>query len=193
MDDDILCIICQDEKNDSELVVTACKHSFHSRCLESWRIRANSCPVCRATIDETKTVIKDYDNNSGWVLAREASILGTYNSGWVRGTAVGAYNSNLALGHEASILGAYNSNLALGSIGGGYRPHDPFQLNTALGADSLRLNVKSAIVMGACPRSSPTLADALESREVVAVGSYYAYYREPSSPALADFVCCIIL
>lgn len=51
-----------------------CGHYFHKKCLEKWE-QYNSCPICRAPIDETKKVEKfKYSNEEeDAMLARELS------------------------------------------------------------------------------------------------------------------------
>lgn len=41
------CIICLEEINNS-MIKTSCKHVFHVKCLEEWKKRCITCPVCRA-------------------------------------------------------------------------------------------------------------------------------------------------
>lgn len=47
-----VCAVCQVEVAASERVLACkqCDNGFHVRCLNSWLLRADSCPCCRATI-----------------------------------------------------------------------------------------------------------------------------------------------
>jgi hypothetical protein len=61
------CTICLEsiEENvvsENANVKTRCGHHFHSGCLEKWV--CNTCPVCRAVLDETKPVVSPYDHSS---------------------------------------------------------------------------------------------------------------------------------
>lgn len=45
----IECSICLEDVQDNK-VFLACKHIFHMACLEPWREKSDSCPVCRTVI-----------------------------------------------------------------------------------------------------------------------------------------------
>jgi len=47
--DNIECAICWSDMT-TDLVRTKCNHCFHSKCLEQWKKRANTCPFCRALL-----------------------------------------------------------------------------------------------------------------------------------------------
>jgi hypothetical protein len=55
-DDKKLCIICHDEENTNELTLTRCQHSFHKACLDPWKEKTNSCPMCRVALDMNQPV-----------------------------------------------------------------------------------------------------------------------------------------
>lgn len=47
------CSICHDTINQNDnIVITKCKHSFHSECLLKWAVNNNSCPLCRVKLYE---------------------------------------------------------------------------------------------------------------------------------------------
>ncbi|XP_068682146.1 E3 ubiquitin-protein ligase rnf8-like [Montipora foliosa] len=48
MEDEFTCIICQDLFIDSTTL--SCAHSFCEHCLQTWRQKKNSCPICRQVI-----------------------------------------------------------------------------------------------------------------------------------------------
>lgn len=49
------CVICLDRVRNRFLpsitCTLACKHRFHSRCLDEWVERSETCPICRQVID----------------------------------------------------------------------------------------------------------------------------------------------
>ncbi|KAH8681328.1 hypothetical protein BX600DRAFT_18417 [Xylariales sp. PMI_506] len=48
------CTICIDEMNlGDEAVVLPCKHWFHEECVVLWLKEHNTCPICRAAIEES--------------------------------------------------------------------------------------------------------------------------------------------
>lgn len=47
--DNIECAICWSDIT-TDLVKTKCNHCFHSKCLEPWKKRANTCPCCRTLL-----------------------------------------------------------------------------------------------------------------------------------------------
>lgn len=47
--DNIECAICWSDIT-TDLVRTKCNHCFHSKCLEQWKKRANTCPCCRTLL-----------------------------------------------------------------------------------------------------------------------------------------------
>lgn len=50
----ITCGICFDDCDSAESL--KCNHVFHRECIEPWALACNSCPLCRASIDDTKPV-----------------------------------------------------------------------------------------------------------------------------------------
>ena len=46
------CSICLDCENKD--IITICGHTFHSKCLNQWKIREVTCPICRAYLDICK-------------------------------------------------------------------------------------------------------------------------------------------
>jgi hypothetical protein len=48
-DDD--CTICLEEfNNDDEIVKLKCNHLFHSKCIDDWIEKNQSCPLCRVNL-----------------------------------------------------------------------------------------------------------------------------------------------
>jgi len=43
------CNICREKDNekDNKMYTLICGHVFHSKCIESWAVKKNTCPVCR--------------------------------------------------------------------------------------------------------------------------------------------------
>eukprot|EP00792_Barthelona_sp_PAP020_P001521 TRINITY_DN12422_c0_g1_i1.p1 TRINITY_DN12422_c0_g1~~TRINITY_DN12422_c0_g1_i1.p1 ORF type:complete len:203 (-),score=39.71 TRINITY_DN12422_c0_g1_i1:104-673(-) len=49
------CPICFGEyKEESELISLPCQHTFHSECLIEWLKQNNTCPICRANVEENE-------------------------------------------------------------------------------------------------------------------------------------------
>jgi hypothetical protein len=45
------CPICYEDYNTRRVTtITKCNHKFHRNCLETWKNRSNSCPICRQNI-----------------------------------------------------------------------------------------------------------------------------------------------
>jgi len=51
------CVICME--NMAEIVLS-CTHSFCSSCLEGWKKKSSTCPLCRVPFDQT--------SNEDWIL-----------------------------------------------------------------------------------------------------------------------------
>ena len=49
---DVLCAICQCDFKEGEygLIVKACQHAFHAKCLSPWLDRSHTCPCCRRSL-----------------------------------------------------------------------------------------------------------------------------------------------
>jgi len=56
------CPICLEAVDQASDTKTRCGHYFHSECIEKWV--GNTCPVCRAVLDETKPVVSPYDHSA---------------------------------------------------------------------------------------------------------------------------------
>jgi hypothetical protein len=52
------CSVCMNHMNDATSRTLGCSHRFHKSCLERWKLRSNTCPVCRAPFDEPKYNVK---------------------------------------------------------------------------------------------------------------------------------------
>jgi hypothetical protein len=48
-----ICPICFDELHNGSIVIhpSACQHLAHSKCLRTWGLRNNACPICRAPMN----------------------------------------------------------------------------------------------------------------------------------------------
>lgn len=46
------CSVCMEDIYTSSSRTLECTHTFHDRCLERWKTRARTCPVCRAPFDQ---------------------------------------------------------------------------------------------------------------------------------------------
>jgi len=44
------CPVCEDVMRGDDLVLTSCGHMFCADCLGSWRVKHNTCPMCRAVM-----------------------------------------------------------------------------------------------------------------------------------------------
>ncbi len=49
-DENDICSICMNNLNGNSVIITNCKHKFHSKCISEWYIRNNSCPLCREKV-----------------------------------------------------------------------------------------------------------------------------------------------
>ena len=48
---DINCTICLEEfNNDEEIIKLKCNHLFHSKCIDDWIKKNQSCPLCRVNL-----------------------------------------------------------------------------------------------------------------------------------------------
>jgi hypothetical protein len=52
------CSVCMTHMNDTNSRTLGCSHTFHKNCLDRWKRRSNTCPVCRAPFDEPKYNVK---------------------------------------------------------------------------------------------------------------------------------------
>lgn len=49
-----ICLVCQCSYEDGDRVMhLPCKHYYHADCIDQWLQRNNTCPVCKASIEET--------------------------------------------------------------------------------------------------------------------------------------------
>ena len=44
------CPVCYETIESKCCVTTKCGHSFHKKCLDEWKNRANTCPMCRTEL-----------------------------------------------------------------------------------------------------------------------------------------------
>ena len=47
------CSICM-ENIKGECYITPCNHKYHEECIDKWKERNNTCPMCREKICEEK-------------------------------------------------------------------------------------------------------------------------------------------
>lgn len=48
------CVICMSKiEEESNIILLDCKHSYHSKCLQTWFLRNETCPLCRVDIKHT--------------------------------------------------------------------------------------------------------------------------------------------
>lgn len=89
------CMICLDLiKNDisdeiNDFVVLKCLHQYHQECLEKWRYKSNSCPLCKYPIENDKFLQwiyrqeneseSEYDSDDGYY-DPDDNIYAGYNS-----------------------------------------------------------------------------------------------------------------
>ena len=45
-----ICSYCLELLDFFEITKTNCGHSFHTKCLNDWKIKSNNCPNCRAIL-----------------------------------------------------------------------------------------------------------------------------------------------
>ncbi len=70
------CCICKDEMLSTQNIeTTKCNHKFHNACLEIWKNRVASCPLCRTELEVKEMsddVILPSDVTSGmnWIFLR---------------------------------------------------------------------------------------------------------------------------
>jgi hypothetical protein len=60
----IQCPICYDIIYETDMLTTSCVHKFHQVCLERWLSAHDSCPVCRAILNNTS--VSDSISGSGF-------------------------------------------------------------------------------------------------------------------------------
>jgi SUMO ligase MMS21 Smc5/6 complex component len=41
------CSICLEELNTSNFLLTSCNHFFHIDCINNWKKKSTTCPLCR--------------------------------------------------------------------------------------------------------------------------------------------------
>ena len=56
----VKCPICMDLVKQSKTTTTKCGHQFCSSCLDKWEEQSNSCPMCRAQLQEIKKIFEIY-------------------------------------------------------------------------------------------------------------------------------------
>jgi hypothetical protein len=60
------CVICLDEVEVADRIVTPCSHTFHSKCIEAWKKIKQTCPTCRLNFSCDNLVVSyavDHDDD----------------------------------------------------------------------------------------------------------------------------------
>lgn len=68
-DEPIECSICYDEyNNENDCYTTACNHTFHKKCMQSWAETkmSLSCPMCRTKLSKHPFICKQYTVKEVW-------------------------------------------------------------------------------------------------------------------------------
>ena len=63
------CCVCLEDVTYKTCITTTCNHKFHTKCLNSWKERKKSCPMCRENLDFGSDMlgmqdISDYEYNN---------------------------------------------------------------------------------------------------------------------------------
>jgi hypothetical protein len=56
------CSICYNYMLEKNIVIIECKHKFHFNCLDTWKKKSNSCPLCRKDIEKTILITEEVSN-----------------------------------------------------------------------------------------------------------------------------------
>ncbi|KAI5806150.1 hypothetical protein EDC01DRAFT_638850 [Geopyxis carbonaria] len=49
------CPVCFEEMSETDIYKLPCGHMFHLRCLEGWKKKRNTCPMCRTAMPSLQT------------------------------------------------------------------------------------------------------------------------------------------
>lgn len=49
------CIICFYPMDIKPTTKTNCGHKFHTECLEKWKSKKNTCPICRKPLEDRRS------------------------------------------------------------------------------------------------------------------------------------------
>ena len=52
------CAVCMANMSENNSRTLECGHKFHSRCLERWKRRSSTCPMCRTPFDQPMYKVK---------------------------------------------------------------------------------------------------------------------------------------
>ena len=63
IDDKEICAICL-EIIESDSINLQCNHNFHIICIDKWKSKENTCPICRKPIDEVDFVSDESESSS---------------------------------------------------------------------------------------------------------------------------------
>lgn len=50
--EEMVCPICRDSLRGERVIITPCRHYFHSECLSLWSRNRRTCPACRRSLSE---------------------------------------------------------------------------------------------------------------------------------------------
>ena len=45
-----ICTVCLENMSGNIKILKSCKHKYHSKCLDKWLEKKNSCPICRQIV-----------------------------------------------------------------------------------------------------------------------------------------------
>jgi len=81
IDSIIQCPICYDIIYETNMLTTSCVHKFHQVCLERWLSTHDSCPVCRAILNNTS--VSDSISGSGFGSGSGSNSSSSISDFWV--------------------------------------------------------------------------------------------------------------
>lgn len=59
------CTICYERIKDNSIKLDCqCNYYYHKTCIEKWKNRSNTCPLCRKSIDKRKNNITNNISNN---------------------------------------------------------------------------------------------------------------------------------
>lgn len=77
------CLICLQTIIKNEDILTCCNTYYHKKCIKKWTQNNNTCPHCRAIINNTENISIDIISNTSDIISNTSDNIEAFQSNFI--------------------------------------------------------------------------------------------------------------